>query len=162
MASEDSRRFHHFDDLIIGPSALSASVHRTSKLENLYETIQRQVSSCEDKFRNALEDLQVGGFGPPESESFEEREHIRAQVLWLGDFKVEDTVRSAPDAPHREHFTEECGHLSPNLRYVERQTDPERHQPITFTDDRNVEAPFALDESRHIMTQWHWDSVQPR
>ena len=45
----------------------------------------------------------------PLGESFEEREHLRAQVLWLGDFKVEDTIRSAPDAPHRENSRRSLG-----------------------------------------------------
>ncbi len=77
------------------------------------------------------------------------------------DFEVEDAIATASHCSDTEGRLQKPWGFWADLRHIERQRDPPWQATITTSTDRDVEAPFSVDESRDVVPYIAWDPVQP-
>jgi len=115
-----------------------------------------------DELRDLAEDRQVVSLRASKREALEEWKDPFLEVIQPRDLKVVHAIWPTPDRPGTEDRTEVVQYLRTDLRHVEREADSPWHVPITLSTDRDVEAPFAVDEPRDIVAYVFGDAIQPR
>lgn len=147
---------------MIRPPSLPASVHRTPHFEDALDASRREMLTSSDELRDLTEDHQIVSLRAPERESLEEREDPFLEIAQLRDLEVVHAIWPTPHRPGTEDRTEVVQYLRTDLRHVEREADSPWHVPIALSTDRDVEAPFSIDEPRDVVTYVFGDAIQPR
>lgn len=115
-----------------------------------------------DELRDLTEDRQIVALRAPKRETLKEREDPLLEIVQLRDLEVVHAVWPTSNRSGTEDRTEEVQYLRTDLRHVEREADSPWHIPIALSTDRDVEAPFSIDESRNVVTYVLGDAIQPR
>jgi hypothetical protein len=115
-----------------------------------------------DELRDLTEDRQIVSLRAPERESLEERKDPFLEVVQLRDLEVIHAIRPTPNRPDVKGRMESVQDLRTDLRHVEREADSPWHVPIALSTDRDIEAPFSIDEPRNVVTHVFGDAIQPR
>jgi hypothetical protein len=115
-----------------------------------------------DELRDLTEGRQVVSLRAAKRETLEERKDPFLEVVQLRDLEVVHAIRPTPNRPDVEDRSESVQDLRTDLRHVEREADSPWHVPIALSTDRDVEAPFSIDEPRDVVTHVFGDAIQPR
>ena len=83
------------------------------------------------------------------------------QVIGSRDLEVEDTISTSSSSSNAQRLFEKKGHLWTSLRHVERQRYSKWETSVALSNDGDIEAALTFDESRDVVTEVTWDSIQP-